>query len=219
MSEQGQLLDGVTVDPRRGRKRRKDDFYRTPAWMVRALLSRMHLMGGHRVMCPCAGDGAIVRELPLSVHVVTNDIVQRDPLIPDFLLDATRRDSWDAFERYGPLHVTIENPTFELTFPVAEHALARSRDGVALLQRCTWPEPTEERDEWLAEHPPSAEIRMPRWNFRSLNGKGGSDTACPSWWVWNLGAELIAPGFDIVTRRERDELIAAQKLQRHQESA
>jgi hypothetical protein len=204
MSQQ-QMFDDVTVDKH---ARREDDFYRTPAWMTQALLRRIVLPGGWQVLCPCAGDGAIVRQLPADVHVITNDIVQRDPLVPDFLLDATQRRSWDIFGGAGRVDLTLDNPTFELTFPIAQHAVERSRMGVALLQRCTWPEPTEERDEWLAMHPPSAEIRMPRWNFRSVDGKGGSDSACPSWFIWNTGAVLCTPGMHIVTRRERDELHA-----------
>lgn len=220
MAEQGHLLEDVQVDARRSKKRRKkDDYYRTPSWMTVALLRRIHLPVGCRVMCPCVGDGAIVRDLWPYVTVVTNDIVQRDPVVPDFLLDATLRESWDAFEQLGPIHVTLENPTFAESFAIIAHAIERSRDGVILLNRCTWPEPTEERDEWMAAHPPSAQIRLPRWNFRSIDGKGGSDSAHPSWFVWNLGATLIAPGEHIVTRRERNALIAAEKIRRHSEVA
>jgi hypothetical protein len=203
--EQELLFEGLDVDGRR-----ENDFYRTPRWMTQALLRRISLRPGCRVFLPCVGDGAVANELPLDLEldVVSNDIVAREPWLPDFLLDATLPTSWARFMAAGPIDVVIDNPTFELTFPIAQEAVARSLDGVILLQRCTWPEPTEERDEWLAANPPSAEIRMPRWNFRTVDGKGGSDSACPSWFIWNRARQLCPVGLHIVTRRERDELVA-----------
>lgn len=106
-------------------------------------------------------------------------------------------------------HRSETNPPFVDTFEIAQLALEYSRFGVVLLQRCTWVEPTEARDEWLASHPPSAQIVMPRWNFRSVDGKGGNDSAPFSWFVWNQCkyAPLCSPGIHVVTRRERDALI------------
>jgi hypothetical protein len=89
-----------------------------------------------------------------------------------------------------------------------QHALKYSRVGVVILQRCTWIEPTDDRGPWLAQHPPSAQIVMPRWNFRSVDGKGGNDSAPPSWFIWNKQIELVKPGIHVVTKGERDELIA-----------
>lgn len=204
MTAQQQLLD-VTVD---AHARRDDDFYRTPAWMTLALLARLTLRPGWRFLEPCAGDGAITRLLPLGLNVVTNDIVQRDPLTPDFLLDARRAESWRTFERRGPLDVIGTNPTFEDTFDIAVHAYEACRRALVLLQRITWIEPTDDRGEWLELHPPTAVIVMPRWNFRTVDGKGGSDSAPPAWFIWAKDLQVCVPGIHIVSKDEKGSLHA-----------
>jgi hypothetical protein len=200
--EQLLLLDGVNPPGRLD-----EDFYKTPAWMTRALLRRLY-MARWTVIEPCCGDGAILAELPADVVIVTNDLVAREPMVPDFLLDATAPDSWTAFARCRPIDLTLTNPPFDKTFGIVQHALKYSRVGVVILQRCTWIEPTDDRGPWLAQHPPSAQIVMPRWNFRSVDGKGGNDSAPPSWFIWNKQIELVKPGIHVVTKGERDELIA-----------
>lgn len=47
----------------RGAARAADDFYRTPAWTVDALLTVLGRIDGARILEPSAGDGAIVRRL------------------------------------------------------------------------------------------------------------------------------------------------------------
>lgn len=199
---QGLLLD---VDPY---ARRDDDFYATPAWMTRALLRRLRLNPRLRVLEPCAGDGAIVRELPSTVDVMTNDIVARDPMVPDFLLDAGRADTWRAFEAAGAIDVVLTNPPFDETFAIAQQALNAAVVGMVLLQRVTWIEPTIDRGPWLREHPPTRVIVLPRWNFRSVDGTGGNDSAPPAWWVWAKQRWFCGPGIEVVTRDERDEIQA-----------
>lgn len=206
--KQQALLD---VDPS---ARRDEDFYRTPGWMTRALLRRIRLRADWRIFEPCCGDGAIVAELPDHLLVVTNDLVIREPFVPDFDLDATKTESWDEVEADGTIDVTLSNTAFTVTFDIAQHAVQRSVHGVVLLQRCTWIEPTQDRDEWLAAHPPDAQIVLPRWNFRSRDGKGGTDSAPPSWFIWNRASTLCEPGMQVVTGRERDELIAAERRSR-----
>lgn len=200
--KQAPLLD---VDPS---ARRDEDFYATPQWMTRALLRRIYL-AKWTVLEPCCGNGAIVRALaPCDyVTVVTNDIVERD-FLPDFLLDARRADSWNAFATAHAIDLTLTNPPFDASFEMAQHAVRHSRQGVILLQRCTWIEPTDDRGPWLAKHPPDAQIIMPRWNFRSRDGKGGGDSAPASWFIWNKAMQLCKPGIHVVTKAERDELIA-----------
>lgn len=199
MTSQQTLLD---VDPH---VRRDADFYPTPAWMTRALVKRLPDLRHQRILEPCSGDGAIVRELT-SPHVVMNDIIERSPLLPDFLLDATQRDSWTHFQRFEPFDLTITNPPFELAFPIAQHALEFSRRGVILLLRLSWLEPTDERGPWLAEHPPDRLIVMPRHDFR---GNGSTDSVTSAWMVWSKEQPLGPSGLDIVTKAERDELKAA----------
>lgn len=209
MSQQQPLLD---VDPY---ARRDEDFYATPAWMLSALLRRIYL-ARWVIVEPCAGDGAIVRQLTRfdsELQIVTNDIVQRGLLMPHFQLDARRKETWRSMEKlHGRIDLTLTNPPFDETFEIARQAVRFSQQGVILLQRCTWIEPTDDRGPWLAKHPPSAQIVLPRWNFRSRDGKGGSDSAPPSWFIWNKQVQLCQPGIHVVTKQERDELIAQERL-------
>jgi hypothetical protein len=204
---QGQLLDS----PVQIGQRRDLDFYITPSHMTRALLRRLYL-ANWTVFEPCVGDGAIVNELPTHVTVRSNDIVARAPMVPDYLLDARRAESWRIFEMAGPIDLTLTNPPFDVAIDIAQHAYRRSRAGMVLLLRCTWIEPTDDRGDWLAKHPPAAQIVMPRWNFRSKDGKGGGDSVPASWFIWNKQVELVKPGIHIVTKAERDELLAAERL-------
>lgn len=190
------------------RGRRDDDFYRTPVFQTQILLRRLPILSTVRlsVFEPCAGDGAIALNLPRQLDVVTNDIVQRDPLIPDFLLDARKVESWAKFERLGKFDVVPSNPPFNEAFDIIGHSIKRARIGVAMLLRLSWVEPTEERNEWLAAHPPTRMIVMPRYDYRQ-NGK--TDSVTSAWFMWDLcGGTFCQPGIEIVSLAERDELIA-----------
>lgn len=55
------------------RNRHDHDFYRTPALLTRALLSRVQLKGN--VLECCSGDGAIAQELEQHRHNLSNLIV------------------------------------------------------------------------------------------------------------------------------------------------
>lgn len=194
----------IDVDPT---ARREEDFYRTPAWMTWALLRRRPIANwGGRIVEPCSGDGAIVRQLPTSVDVLTNDIVARPPHLPEFLLDARKPATWQAFGRTGRLDVVVTNVPFDEAFDIVPLALEAAGIGVALLLRITWVEPTDDRGDWLAAHPPTRTIVLPRWNFRSRDGKGGTDSAPPAWFLWAKQPWFCEPGMDIVTKAERDEL-------------
>lgn len=220
MSEQGQLLDGVTVD---SHARREDDFYATPRWQTLALLRRLRGLVTWREVTffePCAGDGAISSLIHANTRwdVVTNDIVQRDPLVPDFLLDARPPASWDAFARRGPFHVIGTNVPFDAAFDIVPHMHAHAEGLLFCLLRLSWIEPTRDRGPWLRDHPPTSALILPRTDYR---GNGKTDSVTSAWFIWDRGFHMrnLLPAFDYVTVEERDELIAAEKLRRLQESA
>jgi len=192
----------LDVDPS---ARRSEDFYPTPSFMTRALRRRVQLTwAGARLVEPCCGDGAIVRELPAGLDVLTNDIVIRPPAIPEFTLDARQGTTWDAFRLTGRLSVCVTNPPFDQAFDIAAQALEAVDVGLILLLRLSWLEPTEERGPWLQLHPPTRLIVMPRHDFR---GNGKTDSVSAAWLIWDkCGGGLCRPGVEVVTKRERDEL-------------
>lgn len=197
--EQGVLLD---VDPY---ARRDEDFYATPTWQTLALHARRPILdwGGVHLE-PCVGDGAIVRALNTALPFVTNDVVPRGDLVPDFLLDARQPETWAAFQRAGRLDVVITNPPFDVAFDIAQHAYDAAEIGLALLLRLSWLEPTEDRGPWLREHPPTRVIVMPRYDYRR-NGK--TDSVTSAWMLWAKMPWFCDPGIEVVTKDERDELM------------
>lgn len=198
--KQAPLLD---VDPT---ARHDEDFYATPAWMTQALLRRVPLaLWEVGLVEPCVGNGAILRELPALADVLTNDLVARPPVVPAFLLDARAPSTWDAFAVAGRLDVVVTNPPFDVAFDIVQPAWDAVRVGVALLLRLSWLEPTEDRGPWLAAHPPTRVIVLPRHDFR---GNGKTDSVTSAWMVWAKQPWLCAPGLEVVTKAERDELIA-----------
>lgn len=192
------LLD---VDPA---VRRAFDYYPTPAWMTLALLRRVHPLD---VIEPCAGQLAIVNVLKAKgVSVVgTNDL---DPSTPcDSHEDACRWEYWNAL-RERPINQRpywgITNVPFDLAdriVPLAASALPV----FATILRLSWLEPTAARQRFLEKRPPSTLIVMPRWDFK---GRGATDSVTSAWFIWEQGRSSVTRGIEIVTKDERDELIA-----------
>lgn len=86
----------------------------------------------------------------------------------------------------------ITNPPFTEASRIAHCALEHATEGVALLLRCTFLEPTQGRA-WLVRRPPTAILALPRISFTGE----GVDTA-PTWWfVWSRRA---AGGIYVMSR-------------------
>lgn len=197
MNEQIPLLD---VDPSAPRE---DEFYETPRWQVEALLRRIYLPAHSRVVEPCAGNGAISRVLSVShlLYVWTNDSVQRDLKLGS-CGDATKRDTWQRFvDEFGTFDAVITNVPFSLALPIIDHAI-QFAPLVATILRRTWDEPTDDRGPWLKANPCAGQIVMPRHSYRGE----GSDSVTSAWFIW-ADPGIVRP-FDVVTKAERDELIA-----------
>jgi hypothetical protein len=186
--------------------RRDEDFYATPAWQTRALLRRQPVATFGRIVEPCVGDGAILRELG-GGDVLTNDLVARDPILPEFLLDARQPSTWDAFACTGRIDTVITNVPFKDAFEIAQVAWERAAFGLILLLRLSWLEPVDDppRGAWLAAYPPTRCIVMPRWSYRN---NGETDSVTSAWFLWAKVPGFFMPGFDFVTTVERDQLIA-----------
>jgi len=214
--KQGALLD---VDPH---VRRAFDFYETPAWMTRALLRRYPFPGNRywTIVEPCAGDGAILRELPQAGHKIIDNDFDLSHVGRQFHLDATKRATWEAFTRvrngYQSLEVVVTNPPFNVSLPIVELAYEYATIGVAMLLRLSWLEPTEEehatrklypRGPFLEAHPPTRIIVLPRWGFRK-QVKTGTDMVCCAWFLWAKQPWFCEPGIEVVTKREMRELQA-----------
>ena len=171
------------------------DAYYTPEWMVRILLDRLPIRGS--VLEPCVGDGAIARHLQDIARVRTNDI---DPAVEsDFRLDARRPELWER----GPWDWVITNPPFSYAEQIIPQAFEATEYGVAALLRLSWLEPTQGRRNFLAEHPPTQLIVMPRHKFDRASA--GQDSVTTAWFVWEHG--VYTHRIEVVPRKVPQEAL------------
>lgn len=179
--------------------RRALDFYETAPWQTRALL-RNHPIEG-RILDPCVGDGSIVRViahelLRTTVLICTNDLDHNKQA--DYHEDACTAA---LYEKVGPIDWVVTNPPYEpqVCLDIVRQAVAHARVGVAMMLRLSFREPTAKgskrkvlrdgriirasspRGPWLAEHPPSRLLTLPRYSF---TGDGHSDSVTTEWVIW-----------------------------------
>lgn len=187
------------VDPA---TRRQFDYYKTPSWMTRALIRRVRPFD---VLEPCSGEGAIVDVLKAEgvERIYTNDLDRSRPSKTH--LDMTQRDSWEVFSgmQQRP-YWGVTNLPFDLADRIVPLAVEHLTVFATIL-RLSWLEPTAARQRFLAAHPPGTLIVMPRWDFK---GRGQTDSVTSAWFIWEQGRSSATRGIEIVTKDERDELIA-----------
>lgn len=177
--------------------RRARDFYETAPWMTRALLAHVPELSG-RVLEPCVGRGAIASILTAEggLSVVTNDI---NPQLPaDFHEDASQPAFWTSV---GSVDWVVSNTPYagHLCLPIVRLAVDHARVGVALMLRLSFKEPTakgtqrrrlrsgrlipasEPRGPFLALHPITRELVLPRYSFTGR----GTDCVTTAWMIWS----------------------------------
>ncbi len=163
---------------------------------------------GHVVEC-CSGDGGLARCLRENLFVrdvTTNDIDETRTEaravaeamangttyeVPHFCLDARDRNTYATILRTrGPIDWIVTNPPFSQAIPILQAAMAYGR--VAMLLRLSFLEPTQAREEFLMQCPPSRVHVMPRTSFTS-DGKTDSVTVMWAVWDWTRGSIGVAP--------------------------
>jgi hypothetical protein len=156
-----------------GGKRRKDDFYPTPAEATIALLDEVSLP--ECVWEPACGDGAMCNVLLSRGHIVAaSDLVNRGYGLggKDFLL-----------ERSGPAKkfATVTNPPFKLAEEFIRHAL-KFTPIVCMLLKATFPNAAK-RIALFEEHPPSRILPL-GWRLDFTNQ--GAPTMDCTWFCWGV---------------------------------
>ena len=153
-------------------KRRQNDAYYTPAIATECLLKHVEIQG--LVLECCAGDGAIAKVLTSQGTYTT---------ATDFAggvkYDATQEYYWDNYK--GNIEWVVTNPPFNRAAQILPKAYESANIGVAFLLRLSYLEPCENRGDWLASHPPSKIIIMPRISFTN---DGHVDSCTTAWMVW-----------------------------------
>lgn len=154
--------------------RRRLDFYPTPEFATEILLRHVPLSG--RIFECCVGAGDIAQIVKRRGDVMTNDI---DPSRPaNYHEDAAQRHIW----RDVVCDWTVTNPPFSHAPKIVPFAYEHSREGIAMLLRLSFLEPTEDRGWFLNEHPPTTLIVLPRISF---TGNGKTDNVTCAWMVWD----------------------------------
>ena len=178
--------------------RRAFDFYPTPEWATRVLLKHVGVFG--TIYEPCVGAGDIARVIDaaqLTHYLVTNDIDASRAATMHH--DARTREAWQK-----PCDWVVSNPPFSDAMAITRLAHEHAKWGVAMLLRLSFLEPTEDRGQWLADHPPSKLIVMPRISF---TGDGKTDSVTTAWLVWQHGAK--EQRVIVVPKSERGALLEA----------
>jgi hypothetical protein len=137
-------------------------------------------------------------------RIYTNDLDSSQPSKTH--LDMTQRESWDLFRQmHAPPYWGVTNLPFDLADRIVPLAV-ESLQCFATILRLSWLEPTAARQRFLAANPPRTLIVMPRWDFK---GRGQTDSVTSAWFIWERGRSFVTRGIEIVTKDERDELMAA----------
>ena len=127
------------------------DFFPTPPWATRALLTHVlarRVIKAHTAWEPAAGEGHMAEVLgEFFSTVITTDVFDygRGYRVSDFLGDATA----------GGTDWVITNPPFKAALQFAERAIHEARVGVALLVRSAWLEGTARHEALFKPHPPA----------------------------------------------------------------
>lgn len=162
----------------RGSERRKNDFYETPGWCVRALLRTVDLPDG-RWLEPAVGRGAIVKAV--------NEF--RPSLDRSWTGVDIESRTWDFTVNLGDFRdfilprfdVVITNPPFLQSLEFAEKALKVGKV-VVMLMRLNWLASVK-RNQFLRENPPSVYVLPKRPSFTD---DGWTDATDYAWFVWGL---------------------------------
>lgn len=147
----------------RGAQRNPDDFYETPGWATRAVLSQFHWpapvnMRPH-VLEPMAGRGAIVREVRAKWPDAVITACELDPERARSLSDAGADkvivgDVFQALLRapFGTFDLCLGNPAFSLAMQTIELGLACAKQ-TTLLERLNYLGSQERAPFWRANRP------------------------------------------------------------------
>lgn len=158
------------------------EFYETPDPFTNWLFHEVEITG--RVFEPCVGNGAIQRASwpPNRRKWFTNDLDPRWPA--DVHKDACDRTLWEAHE----FDWTVSNPPFTPAIEIIDRAIEFSRVGVAMHLRASIHEVLKNgvRRTWMARHPPTGILWLPRFAYQrsKTTGKWTTDSVCACWCVW-----------------------------------
>jgi len=162
-------------------RRDNDAYYTLQAQIAIDALIAYAPVGGH-IFEPCVGVGHLVEAMKGAgcEYITTNDI--------DLSVAADMHMDAQLCGFQTGIDWVVTNPPFSKAFPILKQMLPLAQEGVALLLRLSFLEPTYERGAWLAAHPPDLLIVLPRMSF---TGDGKTDSVTCAWMVWYSKAHAV----------------------------
>lgn len=128
---------------------------------------------------------------PNRVRWFTNDLDPR--WAADVHKDARDRTLWEAHE----VDWTVSNPPFTPAIEIITKAIEFSKIGVAMHLLASIHEvlKTGVRRTWMAAHPPTGILWLPRFAYQrsKATGKWSTDSVCACWCIWLK--DPVAPQF------------------------
>lgn len=170
------------------RKRVENDFYATPEWATKAILSEIKLSGS--ILEPAAGQGHIskvLKEFYPYNEIVSTDLIQREE---KFGIPITGGIDFITHNYNRKFDNIITNPPFDKIQDFIEKALTISNDKVIMFAKIQLLEGTKRKK--LFENAPLKYIYVfskrvnPMRNGEELdeNGKPWASTMCFAWFVF-----------------------------------
>lgn len=156
--------------------RESQDFYPTPEYATRSLLS-IEKFEGSIWECAC-GDGAISKLLPKENKVISSDLVDRGygEVGIDFLKENRKVDN------------IITNPPYKLAQEFIEHSLKCANKKVVMLLKLNFLEGQKRYDFFKSTPLRSVYVFSKRLSFDKGNEKGkGSGLLAYAWYIWEQG--------------------------------
>jgi hypothetical protein len=112
--------------------------------------------------CGCATDAVATICLQRGMHVRTNNILACLPADTHF--DASKPDFVASMGAQRPSWI-IASPPYSLATKAIANSLRLARKGVAMTLPLSFLEPTEERETFLSNNPPSRLLILPRCTY------------------------------------------------------
>ena len=159
------------------------DFYPTPSSAIKPLLEKMNFHGVH-IYEPCAGDGAIVKEIKNmfpDAHVSANELDTNHEA--NLSLSGADRITWTNFltTKDNGADIIITNPPFSLAQEFLEYTFENySAPTVIMLLRLNFLASQKRHDFWKKYPPTHLYVLSKRPSFTG----SGTDSQDYAWFVW-----------------------------------
>jgi hypothetical protein len=171
----------------RGAERSAGDFYRTPEWVIRAILP--HLPASDRVLDPCCGDGAILEVLRERLGITHISGIELDAPRAELARQRLYLSQWlstlDALAiEWSCPYLVVMNPPYRHAEQFVRKALAEVAPGgsVFALLRVGFMGSLKRADLWR-DHPADVYVLPRRPSFTG----GRTDSCDYAWFAWGPG--------------------------------